>query len=79
MFAHLILMVLRRELALYLPANKEKISLFVNRLIFTGPLNCLKLSLLLGEVKPTFLMGPQTCGDKNYCYGSVLRIRGNLG
>lgn len=48
MFAHLIPWVVRRELVLYLPIDKE-ISLLVDRMPFTGSLNCLKHSLRLGE------------------------------
>lgn len=59
------------------PKDKEEISLLVDRLTFTGSLNCLGHSLLLGEVHSS-LWGLRFSEDKNHCCSSIPSIRRNL-
>lgn len=72
-FAHLILLVVRRDLVLYSPVDKKERSLLVDRLTFTGSLNCLEHSLLLGEVHPSS-RGLRFGEDKIHCCSSVPSI-----
>lgn len=61
---------------MYPPVDKEEMSLLVDRLTFPGSLNCLKHSLLQGEVHASSL-GLGSGGDKSYCCSSVTSIRGS--